>query len=122
MSLYVAAVGVVKIKEELAEQFGYFFDENYAEITDSVLDAFVEKYHSNMNPQYIAIPLKKWRHENEKEKWKGKYKTSLQDGILTYGVSYNISDRSVSTYIIELQKIISEYVAEEVFEKDYWTE
>lgn len=85
MSHYIAEVGIVKIKEEYLEEFGYFFNEEYEEVHSPIFLELLKEFPDGPTRAF------KWEHDNVKPSWIGKYKTSYENGIFTYGVYYNES-------------------------------
>lgn len=140
MSYYVANIGEVIIKPEYREDFGYFFEERYLAVKDPLLKKFiVENILPNIdNLKYDKMhvfdygdydhdaswqPLRGWRHDNNKEAWRGKYKTSYdkETGRFTYGICYN-QRRGVWWAITEFIYDILDDISEQVLFQDEWNE
>ena len=47
--------------------------------------------------------IQNWSHWDEKEEWVGKYSTSYEDGIFTYGLHY----RTLTIIMLYLQQYIA---------------
>ena len=122
MSYYVAEVGSVKVKQELVEQFGLFYNGKYDKITDPILKSFVNTYHSGNWPKEGIREIRYWKHENNKEEWEGKYTTSFLKGIFTYGISYNSHNGLLQSYILDFFEDILPYITETTIDSDGWCE
>jgi hypothetical protein len=92
MGHWMAAVGIVKIKEEYREQFGFLFRGEYDRLTDPRMRAFAEDYFIGEDACSHACPVMDWRHFEAKPEWKGRYQTAYEDGILTYGTFWDDQD------------------------------
>ncbi|MBO5342199.1 MAG: hypothetical protein J6A73_05920 [Lachnospiraceae bacterium] len=118
MSFYRARVGVVKIKQEFIQEMEYLFREEYDKITDKEFKKFISYYKKDL----IKKPIRKWTHNNAKGEWLGKYKTSFENGILTFGVYYNSSGGNMKWYVDAFEDIVFGYIAEEELVDEYWDE
>lgn len=121
MSLYVADVGIIKVRKELAEQFGFFFNGEYEKVTDTVIKKIVDRFH-NEEFEDCIYEMRNWKHNNEKTEWINKYKTSFDGELLIFGVTYNMHNGLKRWYIGEILEIIIPYIAEQKIEQDGWVE
>ena len=114
MSFCVAYVGEVIIKPEYREDFDRFFHGEYTLLQTELFKDFVEKQFDFQNRFYLAG----WKHYNEIEEWRGKYKTSYDEetGRFVYGLSCKLH--------VEFSKFFDmlEKITETVISKDYWDE
>ncbi len=85
MSHYTAEVGILKIKEEYQEEFGYFINKQYEKLTSPIFLEFLNEHPDGPIRTFV------WDHEDSKPSWVGRYKTSYENGIFTYGVYFNES-------------------------------
>ena len=122
MSFYVANVAIIKIKPELQQDFSYFFNVEYDKIQDEKFKIFADELKKNYEDKSSEWNLKDWTHFDEVERWKGKYKTSYEKGILTYGIYYNQYNGSLRNYIWEVEEFIFQYCMEVKIFYDGWTE
>lgn len=117
MSYWVADVGIIKIKPELQKEFGFLYRGEYDKITDAILNDFLDSY-SDCKIRKISD----WKHHNEKEEWNGKYHTMYdENGIFTYGISYNQHGVD-ELYMSDFWDDILPYVADVTIYKDGWCE
>lgn len=81
-----AEVGRIVVKPEYREDFDFFFNAEFGKVKTELFKRFVEK-HFDYPGFFYAISS--WRHENEKESWRGKYETSYDEetGRFVYGLS-----------------------------------
>ncbi|MCQ2498843.1 MAG: hypothetical protein MJ133_07640 [Lachnospiraceae bacterium] len=121
MSLYVADVGIVKIKPEYVEQFGYLFNGEYEKVQDSVFDVLLSEKYSDEFYEYGIKEISNWKHDDEKEEWIGKYNTSYENGIFTYGLSYNHNNARKQWFVFDFFEVLDN-ITEEVIFKDGWCE
>lgn len=109
-----AEVGRVVIKPEYREDFDHFFHEEYTLLQTELFKTFVEKQFDF--PVYLS-PCG-WRHDNEREEWRGKYKTSYDEetGRFVYGLSCK--------YHPELEDFFDmlEEITQTVISEDDWNE
>ena len=119
MSLYTADVGDIILKPEVREDFGYFFEQNYSLVTNTLLKEFIADYVSTEE----FVPFVYWRHQDEKKEWRGKYKTSYdkETGRFIYGVTYNMHGFSYWAMHIFLFDVLPELTEQELFH-DGWVE
>ena len=122
MSFYVGNVAIIKIKPELQQDFSYFFNVEYDKIQDEKFKIFTDELKKNYEDEFSNWYLKDWTHFDEVERWKGKYKTSYEKGILTYGIYYNRNDGPLRSYIWDVEKFIFQYCMEVKIFYDGWTE
>ncbi len=122
MSFYVGNVAIIKIKPELQQDFSYFFNVEYDKIQDEKFKIFADELKKNYKDESSEWNLKDWTHFDEVERWKGKYKTSYEKGILTYGIYYNRNDGPLRSYIWEVEEFIFQYCMEVKIFYDGWTE
>lgn len=109
-----AEVGRIVIKPEFREDFEYFFNAEFGKVQTEPFKRFVEKYFDC--PRYYV--LSGWRHDSEKESWRGKYETSYDEetGRFVYGLSCK--------YHPEYEDIFDmlDEITEEVVSEDDWCE
>lgn len=122
MSLYVAQVGDIIIKPEVRNDFGYFFEQKYSLISNTVLQQFVSDFNLTKS-QLLFIPLMDWTHFNYKKEWYGKYETSYdkETGRFIFGVSYNIHGPRATAMIEFLGEVLPVLTEQELF-LDGWVE
>ncbi len=121
MSYYVADVGVVKVKPELVEQFGYFYNGEFEKITDEYMNDFIRVHEDEVDLTDYCWNIRAWSHDNEKPEWIGKYQTSFENGIFTYGISYNAHGR-LRGIMLDIFDDLLPYITESVIVKDGWAE
>ena len=122
MSLYVAKVGIVKIKPEYVEQFGYLFNGEYNKVQAGIFDPFFTDYYCDETYNYGIKDISNWSHDNEKIEWIDKYKTSYENGVFTYGLSYNCNNGDINGFVIDFYEKVLSKITEEVIFKDSWCE
>ncbi len=120
MSYYCAIAGIVKIRDELQEDFGYLYNEEYDKIRNSRINEFAVEYFSGQETVRDVTPIRYWKHNDIKEEWRGKYETSYADGIFTYGCLYN--DRGVVSWFMLDFRCLLNYLTEYKIESDCWNE
>ena len=106
MSFYVANVAIIKIKPELQQDFSHFFNVEYDKIQDEKFKIFADELKKNYEENSSVWYLKEWDHFDEVERWKGKYKTSYENGVFTYGIYYNRNNGSRREYIWDVEEFI----------------
>lgn len=121
MSLYVADVGILKIKPDYVEQFGHLFNGEYDKVQADIFEPFLQTYYSDETYDYWIKNIRSWSHNNEKEEWVGKYNTSYENGIFTYGLSYNHNNSSLFMFVDDFFAVLDS-ITEEVLFKDGWCE
>lgn len=123
MSLYVADVGIVKIKPEYVEQFGYIFRGEYdrEKVQDDVFSPLFGAIYDDEYYEFGIREIHNWSHWDEKEEWVGKYSTSYEDGIFTYGLNYNHDNKRNSRFVTDFFKVLDN-ITEEVIFRDSWCE
>lgn len=86
-SVYFYEVGTITVKPEYREDFDFFFHGQYSRLQTKLLKDFV--YKGLKTPRFTG--LRYWKHNDEKEEWHGRYKTSYDEssGRFVYGVFYN---------------------------------
>lgn len=102
MSLYVAFVGDVIIKEEYRKGFGQLFRNEFAykyglEIEDKLISDYIKSYED------CFLDFAYWKHNDNKCEWIGKYQTSYNEatGQFIYGVD-NTSNFAIHVNIIDV--------------------
>ncbi len=121
MSLYCAEVGVYEIKKEYRDDLQHFLKKQYDEVTTPEFTELVREHKYTLyNRQNEARYPWCWNHNNYVEKWKGKYNTSLQEGIFTFGMYIN-TQNSLDYYCwIDFKELLEE-IGKEI-ERDSWME
>jgi hypothetical protein len=94
----------------------------YDKIKDEKFKIFADEFKKYYEDEFSNWYLKDWTHFDEVERWKGKYKTSYEKGILTYGIYYNQYNGSLRNYIWEVEEFIFQYCMEVKIFYDGWTE
>lgn len=125
MSYYIAKVGVVKIKPEYAEQFGYFFNCEHEKVTDAVFESFLHKYYEDSEPGYYddyVMDIRTWKHYDIKKEWQDKYITAYKDGIFTYGLYFNRNNPIRALFVLDFLDKLLPKLTEKVLESDSWYE
>lgn len=118
MSYYVADVGEVIIKPEFREEFEHLFWCEYYKLSYKPLIEWAnpESYSSGQ-----FIELRYWRHYDERDGWKDRYKTSYDEttGLFVYGVCYNLYTRYG---LVEFTDDVLPRLAEKIISEDGRTE
>ena len=125
MSFYCANVGEIIIKPEFREGFGHFFRGECDKLESGPIGDYVKDwtYMKEQTGEYGILfpPLCHWKHDDEKDEWKGKYETLYDEetGLFTYGVSYNQYRYGES--MLDMLDLLDE-IAEEEISSDGWNE
>lgn len=109
-----AEVGRVVIKPEYREDFDHFFHAEYTLLQTELFKSFVEKHFDF--PSFFDFSF--WKHDNEKEEWRGKYETSYDEetGRFVYGLSCKRHTEDPEFFDM------LEDITETVISEDYWDE
>lgn len=121
MSLYCTWVGEIIIKSKFRTDFGYLFRGEYDKLESGPIADYVKRWKNN-----DMLPLCNWKHYDEEDSWKGKYKTSYDEetGFFTYGVSFNrhgVLNPSMQDMYDLLKEITEEEISyDDWYEDDAW--
>lgn len=117
MSLYIAWVGEVIIKDEYRKDFGHLFRGEYEQIEAKRILDFLDEY------MYAFTCIQHWVHWDYKPEWKGRYQTSYnrETGSFVYGAAYNLHGRSMWSMHEFFHELLPE-MTERVISEDGWAE
>ena len=115
---YKGNAGSVVIKPEYREDFEHFFYGEYRLLKSELFKSFVDR---NMDWANFT-GLEYWEHGDEKEEWRGKYKTSYDesDGRFVYGITFNKNFPGDLNY--DFVNYILPDLTESVIFEDFWDE
>lgn len=129
MSFYMAQVGEIIIKSEFREDFGHLFRGEYDKLESGPIADYVKHWtyvkrlveERTEEHGILFLPFCYWRHHDDEDSWKGKYKTSYDEetGFFTYGVSYN--HYSYGEAMLDMWELLDEITEEEI-SFDSWCE
>ena len=121
MSYYIAEVGVYKINEEYRDDLRSFLHYQYDKVSSPLFSRFVDEYdfvlyYKNGEPRSAWT----WHHDNYKEEWIGKFKTSFEDGVFTYGMNMNMYHGPEFDCWLAFKDLLKE-IGQEIY-SDFWGE